>query len=105
MARIRIGLAVVVMLVVAACATTGPDDGVLGRKLAWFSYLNGEDIRAACAAGAPDRFRFVYNADYTEHVRAYDVTADPRGGGAALIVRAMPAANVADIDLSDPVGP
>lgn len=105
MARVGTGFAAAAALILAACATTGPDDGVFGRKLAWFSYLNAEDIRAACVPGAPDRFRFVYNADYTQHVRTYDVTTDPRTGGASLIIRAMPAGDASSIDLADILGP
>jgi hypothetical protein len=64
---------------VTACTYRGYDDPA-SRKLTWFSYLNGDDIRAQCVEGAPTVYRFVYNADYEKQVRTYDLAADPNGG-------------------------
>ncbi len=99
----RRGWALAATALVAACSATGPDDGFLARKLSWFSYLNGDPLREACAAGAPDRYRLVYNTDYTEEVRSYDVTVAP-DGGALMVVRVLPAANLARVD-GDLLGP
>ena len=66
------------LVALAGCAYQGSDNP-LARKFTWFSYLNGDDIRAACGPGAPEKIRAVYNAVYTEQVRAYDITAE-RGG-------------------------
>jgi len=56
------------------CEYTGQGLGnPLTRKTAWFSYLSGEDINKACKAGAPDRYRIVYNGRYEEQVRAYEL--------------------------------
>jgi len=52
----------------------------------WFSYLNGDDIRATCRPGGPDRLRLVYNGVWTEQVRAYDISAQP-GGDAVMETR------------------
>lgn len=88
----------------AGCASGGPGDGVLARKLNWFSYLNGDDIRAACVPGAPDRFRLVLNADYTQQVRTYELMARA-DRGADLDLRVLPAADLSRLELQDPLGP
>ncbi len=71
-------------LVLAGCADTkNAHDPLLGRA-SWFAYLAGEDIKAACTADAPARYRFVYNAVFDEQVRSYDLVRT--GTGAALSV-------------------
>ncbi|MEI6559275.1 MAG: hypothetical protein WCO00_12795 [Rhodospirillaceae bacterium] len=99
------GLAALVLLLIAGCTTGGPDDAMALRKLTWFSYLNGDDLRAGCTAGAPERLRLVYNADYAVHVRTYDLSPDPATGGATLAVRVLPAANLAALALGDILSP
>lgn len=89
----------------AACAGGSPEDGPVGQRLGWFSYLNGEDLRAGCAAQTPDRIRLVYNADYTRQVRTYEVRTELPAGGAVLEARVLAAADLARMDLSDPAGP
>ncbi|MEE2759852.1 MAG: hypothetical protein VYE18_00205 [Pseudomonadota bacterium] len=37
--------------------------------------LGGADIRATCQPGQPDRYRFLYNGNYVEQVRSYDILA------------------------------
>jgi len=64
--------------VVASCASQGPTDNPLVRKLSWLSYLEGGDIRAACGPNAPNQYRLVYNGVYTEQVRTYDLGVDQR---------------------------
>ena len=59
----------------AACAYDGGTSTPVERNLTWYSYLNGDDIRAACPAGTGDRYRMVYNGIYIEQVRSYDVIA------------------------------
>ncbi|WP_374384474.1 hypothetical protein [Dongia sp.] len=48
-------------------------DNPIERKFTWFSYLDGADIRNSCAAGGPDQYRIVYNGQYYDHVRTYDL--------------------------------
>src|SRR5262249_48173552 len=83
-------------LLLAACTYRGDIDNPIVSGLSWFSYLDGTDIRTACAGGAPDRYRLVYNGRYEEQVRSYDISADG-AGGAYLVARARGTANVADI--------
>lgn len=92
------------------CAYHGPArtdiDNPAVRKVAWFSYLDGNDIRAGCAAGAPDRFRLVYNGQYEKQLRSYDVTqASPGPAGAYFIARAMGPTNLAEVRLDDLLAP
>ncbi|MEQ8249507.1 MAG: hypothetical protein RID42_17670 [Alphaproteobacteria bacterium] len=67
-------------LVVGACSL--PDSGVLGRQLSWFDYVAGEDMRQSCPRSDLERYRLVFNAEYTKQVRTYDVLQ--RGEGAIL---------------------
>lgn len=50
-------------------------DNPIERKFTWFSYLDAADIRNSCAAGGPDQYRIVYNGQYYEHLRTYEVNA------------------------------
>lgn len=59
------------------------------RRFTWFSYLNGDDIRARCGADARPRYRFVYNGVYTRQVRTYDIAPDEQGRGFQLTARVL----------------
>ena len=91
-------------LLLAGCTYRGDIDNPAVRKVSWFSYLDGTDIRTACAEGAPDRYRLVYNGRYEEQVRSYEITADG-GGGADLTARAKGRANAFDVSLDDVLAP
>ena len=65
--------------VLGGCMAQGPVDLNLGRIPTWLSYLSGDDVKAACEAGGPDRLRFVYNAIWTEQVRAYELKVTDYG--------------------------
>lgn len=73
------------------------------RKFTWFSFVGGEDIRATCAPGSPDRFRIVYNADWYEQVRIYELGA--AGDPLALEQRVIGAPDTGVISLGDPLAP
>lgn len=71
----------------------------LALKLTWFRYLAGEDIRQACLANTPNLYRFVYNADYNQQLRTYDLVAD-RSGSAVVTSRVLTGSGIAtSIDL------
>lgn len=76
------------MVALTACAYRGGIDNPAIRKVQWFSYLDGDDIRTYCVENAPDRYRLVYNGRYEEQLRSYELTADS-AGGADLTARAM----------------
>jgi hypothetical protein len=95
---------------VGGCAYHGPArtdiDNPAVRKVAWFSYLDGNDIRNGCVAGAPDRFRLVYNGQYEKQIRAYEITqASPNPGGAYFMARALGQTNLAEVRLDDLLAP
>jgi hypothetical protein len=74
------------LAVLAGCAYRGGIDRPITLKATWFSYLNGDDIRAACVPGAEPQYRLVYNGAYDEQLRAYEVVGDG-AGGAHFVVR------------------
>ncbi len=78
----------------SACAYRGGIEQPLIQKFAWFSYLNGDDIRAACGPGAPSQYRLVYNGQYHRQVRSYEILAAGGGGGAAYTARVQGAAGI-----------
>ncbi len=75
------GLWALVVFVLAGCTYRGQIDQPVTMKLTWFSYVAGDDIRAACAVGGQDSYRLIYNGSYTEQVRSYEVFGDGAGGG------------------------
>jgi hypothetical protein len=74
----RAVVAVAVAAALAACTYRETDNPVV-RKFSWFSYLNGDDVRAACRVGGPEHWRFAYNGIYIEQIRTYDLTEQPDG--------------------------
>ena len=54
-------------------------------KFTYFSYLNGDDIRSNCANDGPEILRFLYDGDYTEQVRTYDLVSDRRDSGRFIL--------------------
>lgn len=100
------------LAVLAGCAYHGPArtdiDNPAVKKVAWFSYLDGYDIRESCMAGSVDRFRLVYNGQYERQIRSYEVTGDGVGGntgGAYLIARAMGEPNLLNLQFPDLMAP
>ncbi|WP_193368387.1 hypothetical protein [Pelagibius marinus] len=88
-----------------ACAYQGDIDNPATLKATWFSYLNGDDIRANCVEGSGRRYRLVYNADYNEQIRSYEVI-DQGPQGASLITRVQGPSGLrfSQLRLSDPLG-
>jgi hypothetical protein len=96
-----IALALALATVAAAgCAYSGPTDSATlpGQRATWFSYVGGEDLRAACASGAADRYRLAYNADADRQMRGYDAVPTAAGGVLRQVVDR-------GITISGPVGP
>ncbi len=87
--------------IVAGCSYHGEDIGdALERKGRWFSYVGGDDIRASCQAGTPDRYRLVYNAVWNQQVRMYDVDGLQR----RLVARATRPMAAEAFSFHDPLG-
>lgn len=102
-----IALAALAAALTASCTPREDDnrfigattDNPLALKLTWFRYLAGEDIRQTCTADTPNHYRFVYNGDYNQQLRTYDVVAD-HTGSAVVTSRALTGSGIAtSIDL------
>lgn len=81
--------ALVAGVVLAACSYSGPPGDPVSRRLSYFSFLAADDIREACEQGGPERYRFVYNAEYSRQVRLYDVVVDPSSGAGRQTTRVL----------------
>ena len=95
----------VAVLGLGACTTyRGLPTNPVERSLTWFSYLAGDDLQAACKAGGPDHYRFVYNGIYEVQIRGYELT--PTSDGAELTVRARgPSGLFNRFTFDNPFGP
>lgn len=80
------------------CSYRGHDDA-LSQRFTWFSYLNGDDIRAACHPGARDRFRFVYNGVYIQQARTYDFAPQADGSDYLLRVRVLGPSDLSNVGI------
>lgn len=67
-----------------ACEYTSRPDNPVERRFTWLSFLAGEDLKESCRSFAPPRYRFVFNAIYSEQVRTYDINGLPDGGGGMI---------------------
>ena len=102
--KLGLGVLAGALLWLSGCASSGPVDNPVGSVLTWFSYVGGEDIRDACHPGAPEMWRFVYNGDYQEQVRAYDLTV-LHSGGARLQIRVTGPRNILAVNALNPFQP
>lgn len=98
----RLSALLVAGAALASCSWTGGDIGdPLERKVHWFSFVEGSDIRSTCAAGTPDRFRLVYNAVYDEQLRIYELDGLRR----LLVIRAVNQGSTARLSADDLLAP
>lgn len=95
----------ILVLFLLGCAAAGPDDNPLTRSFTWFSYLGGDDIRGSCGAGGPDAMRFVYNAQWHDQVRTYEVRPGFGGRAGTVEARVLGQGDVATINVYDPLRP
>ena len=89
-----------VVLGVAGCTYAETDNPIV-RKFSWFSYLNGDDVRAACRVGGPEHWRFAYNGIYIEQVRTYDL-AEQADGTFRLRVNVTGKPNLSELKVTKP---
>ena len=92
-------------LLFAACVYEGGIDAPGTQKFTWFSYVSGDDIRAACEPGGLEKYRFVYNARYDEQLRSYEILGDAIDGGGFLTVRAQGKATISNLRFDDFLAP
>jgi hypothetical protein len=69
--------------VLAGCS--GDISNPISRKLNWFHYAAGDSLRDSCRPGALDQYRLVYNANWNEQVRAYDLRESALKDGSAVL--------------------
>lgn len=88
---------------VGGCAYSGPTDNAIAQSLTWFSYLDAGDLRRGCVPGGGERYRIAHNGNYSEQIRAYDVTA-AAGGGGQMTARVRGATGrLNDFEIGDPL--
>jgi hypothetical protein len=73
MVRMNALLRLLLPALLAGCTASGIAGDPVSRTFQWFDVMAGNDIRRACAPGAPERWRFVYNGIYSEQIRTYDI--------------------------------
>jgi hypothetical protein len=96
---------------VAGCMyRTGFNEYPFTRSLTWYSYASAQDIRTRCAPGR-DIYRVIYNGNWQEQVRTYDLGPSVTGSGGVLDQRifaggaGLTFAIVLTSPLSDPLEP
>jgi hypothetical protein len=82
----RVFFAIVAVIAVTACSNVEQARKPVVGRLSWFALLEGRDIREACVAGAPARYRFVYNGNYENQTRVYDLVRTPDGASLQTVV-------------------
>ncbi|MGO1118109.1 hypothetical protein ACTL6U_05370 [Rhodovibrionaceae bacterium A322] len=99
-------LATAVMgLALAGCSYDGSGiEKPFTQKVAWFSFLNGDDIRKSCNAGSVSRYRLVYNGRYDEQVRTYEIAGDALNGG-QIVSKVRGNQSLTQISSDNPLGP
>lgn len=102
----RLGLCALLVALAGCAYREGGIGSPITRKFQYFSYLGGDDLRRDCTVAAPARYRLVYNANYNEQVRAYDLRRNP-GGGATLVSQVFGGGGnlAAGFNPLDPTGP
>ena len=92
-------VAALISSMLIACTAPGPPEDLAQRRPFWFSYLNGDDMRRRCRPGGPDQYRLVYNAIYTEQVRAYDLAPIVGGDSWMVETRVFEPVNFASLEV------
>jgi len=56
----------------SACSSVGDVSDPVVRKLTWFSFLSGDDLKPQCLSGE-DHLRFIHNAEYKQDMRVIEL--------------------------------
>jgi hypothetical protein len=99
------GRAATVLLGMALLGCRYQGDGIdnpFERRVRWFSFVAGDDIRESCRPSTSDRYRLVYNGFWREQVRIYELGT---GGAAVLSQRVIERGSLALWSSGDPLGP
>lgn len=76
MAKYSALVSLMTVLLLSACESAGPQTNPFVREAQWFSFLNGDDLRARCLPDTASRYRLIYNGQYLHQVRTYDIRQD-----------------------------
>lgn len=103
----RLGHVFLTAATLTGCLYTGGVENPIARRLNWFSYAAGDDIKRNCTAGSPAQYRLVYNASWYEQVRAYDLRRSATGQGAMLWTHVFDgqSGDISRFSLDDPTAP
>jgi hypothetical protein len=82
--RVRKILIAAVICGLAGCSG-GDISNPLSRKLNWFHYADADSVRDNCRPGALNQYRLIYNANWDQQVRAYDLRESALGDGTAVL--------------------
>lgn len=94
--------ALALCLLLAACTSSGDISNPVARKLTWFSHVEGDDLREACTAAAPGRYRLIYNGNYREQRRLYDLG---EGAPRRLAMRVIQGGGLGTWTITEPFAP
>jgi len=86
----------------AGCAAEGPSDNPILRSAQWRAYVAASDLRRNCGPGSAETIRVVYNGNYKEEIRSYDIKQD--ASGAEMDARRRGSTNLLEMNLLDPFG-
>jgi hypothetical protein len=105
--KIRFAVLAAVVALTGCAYREGGVGSPITRKFQYFSYLGGDDIRDGCVAGAPARYRLVYNGVYDEQIRGYELRRAAPGAGATLETQVFGGGGnlAAGFNPLDPTGP
>lgn len=73
-----------IVAMLTGCEYSDSFSNPVSRNFSWFEYVGGRGLKEACGPGTSDRMRFVYNGNYDEQIRTYDVRELPDGRGAMV---------------------
>lgn len=104
-AALALVLGIAATLGISACTYMGDNSNPLIRKLAWYSYIGGDNVRDRCEAGKGNAVRLVYNAIHTEQVRTYDIVASDDNGQYVMDARVLGPSSLGKLSTDDLVSP
>ncbi|MEM7652061.1 MAG: hypothetical protein AAF220_02670, partial [Pseudomonadota bacterium] len=64
---------VLFLFLISGCDAGGDIADPLVRKTQWFSYAAATDIRSRCEATGATEYRLIYNADYAQNLRIFEI--------------------------------
>ena len=98
----RVAKILVAFGLLAGCAAENAGNRHGFGTYSYFSYLNGEDIRADCAEGQANQARFIYHAMQSDQIRTYDLMSRSGKRQPVLKIRSLGPAQLADLTLDKP---